>query len=126
MNEIIHVEIPSTDLKKSKEFYEKLFHWKVDLVPEMNYAMWTAPAGPAGGFNPVKELCTCAEGCTLIYIQIENVDSKCKEIESAGGKVIKAKTAVGGMGWFAIIQDTAGGVIGIWENAPKQESAPKP
>jgi predicted enzyme related to lactoylglutathione lyase len=117
MNEICHVEIPSTDLKKSKEFYEKLFNWKVEIVPEMNYAMWTPPAGPAGGFNPVKEPCTCNEGCTLVYIWVESVNAKCKEIESAGGKVIKAKTTVGSMGWYAIIQDTAGAVVAIWEVA---------
>lgn len=119
MHEICHVEIPSTDIAKSKEFYEKLFGWKVELLPEMNYALWTPPEGPGGGFNDVKEPCTCAESGVVVYILVESVDEKVKEVESAGGKIVKPKTAVTDMGWYAIFQDTADGVVALWESAKK-------
>jgi predicted enzyme related to lactoylglutathione lyase len=120
MHDICHVEIPSTDFAKSKDFYEKLFDWKVTILEEMNYAAWEAPEGPDGGFNPVKEPCTCEEGCCLVYILVESVDAKVGEIEAAGGSIIKSKTAVADYGWFAIFQDTAGGVVALWESAKKE------
>ena len=123
MHEICHVEIPSTDLAKSKEFYEKFFGWKVKLIPEMEYATWEAEEGPKGGFTLVKEPCTCGEGCCLVYILVASVDDKAKEIEAAGGKVVKGKTAVGDIGWFAVFQDPAGGVAALWEGAKKEQAA---
>ena len=123
MHEICHVEIPSTDLAKSKEFYEKFFGWKVKLIPEMEYATWEAEEGPEGGFTLVKEPCTCGEGCCLVYILVASVDDKAKEIEAAGGKVVKGKTAVGDIGWFAVFQDSAGGVAALWEGAKKEQAA---
>jgi predicted enzyme related to lactoylglutathione lyase len=119
MHEICHVEIPSTDFAKSKEFYEKVFGWKVELMPEMNYATWVAEAEPSGGFNHVKEPCTCGEGCCLVYILVASVDDKAKEVEATGGKITTPKTAVGDMGWYAVFQDAAGGVAALWESAKK-------
>ena len=52
----MHVEIPVTDLKKAKEFYSKLFGWKVDLLPGMNYALFETGAKPGGGFNKVDKM----------------------------------------------------------------------
>ncbi len=34
-----HVEIPVLDLKKTKEFYEGIFNWKVDLDAMPNYGL---------------------------------------------------------------------------------------
>ncbi len=119
MHEICHVEIPSTDLAKSKEFYETLFGWKVESMPEMNYATWAPEAEPSGGFNLVKEPCKCGEAACLVYIRVASVDDKAKELEAAGGKITTPKTAVGDMGWYAIFEDPAGGVAALWESAKK-------
>jgi predicted enzyme related to lactoylglutathione lyase len=119
MHEICHVEIPSTDVAKSKEFYEKVFGWKVELMPEVNYATWVPEEGPEGGFNLVKEPCTCGEAGCLVYIFVASVDEKAKEVEAAGGKMVKGKTAVGDVGWYALFEDPAGGVVGLWESAKK-------
>jgi predicted enzyme related to lactoylglutathione lyase len=119
MHEICHVEIPTTDLATSKAFYEGVFGWKVEVDPATNYAMWTAEDRPGGGFNLVKEPCACGEAACLVYIFVASVDEKGKEIKAAGGKITTPKTAVGDMGWFAIFEDPAGGVVGLWEAAPK-------
>jgi predicted enzyme related to lactoylglutathione lyase len=119
MHEICHIEIPSTDHGKSKAFYEKVFGWKVDLMPEMDYAVWEAPEGPGGGFTLVKEPCDCGEGCCLVYVNVANIDDKVKEIEAAGGEILTARSPVGDMGWYAMFRDAAGGVAALWESAKK-------
>jgi len=55
-NEIVHIEIPATDLKGSGRFYDDLFGWKVEEIPEMDYVIFEAGEGPGGGFNnsPMK------------------------------------------------------------------------
>jgi hypothetical protein len=123
MHNICHIEIPSTDLKKTKEFYEKVFGWKVEIAPDMSYAMWDAGEGPGGGFNLVKETSSCSkenpESCSLSYIKVDCVESKSKEIEEAGGRIIRPKTEVTNYGYYAIFQDTTGGVVAIWQSKAK-------
>ena len=120
MHGICHIEIPSKDHAKSKEFYEKVFGWKVELMPQMNYAIWEAPEGPGGGFPLVKEPCRWTEGnCTLVYILVASIDDKVPEIEAAGAKITTGKTAVGDMGWYAIFEDPAGADVALWESAKK-------
>jgi predicted enzyme related to lactoylglutathione lyase len=119
MHGICHIEIPTTDFAKSKAFYEAVFGWKVEIDPATNYAMWTAGEGPDGGFNLVKEPCTCGEAGCLVYVRVASVDETVKKLEAAGGKATTPKTAVGDMGWYAIFEDPAGGVAGLWESAKK-------
>jgi predicted enzyme related to lactoylglutathione lyase len=120
MHQICHVEIPTTDFAKSKAFYENVFGWKVEVDPATKYAMWTPEDGPGGGFNLVEKPCTCGEAACLVYIFVASVDEKCKEVEAAGGKITKPKTAVGDMGWYALFEDPAGAAVGLWESAKKQ------
>jgi predicted enzyme related to lactoylglutathione lyase len=119
MHEICHVEIPTTDLAKSETFYKEVFGWKVEVDPATKYAMWTPEDGPGGGFNLVKEPCTCGESGCLVYIFVASVDDKAKEIEAAGGKIVTPKSPVGEMGWYAVFEDPAGGVVGLYESAKK-------
>jgi predicted enzyme related to lactoylglutathione lyase len=45
------------------------------------------------------------------------VDDSLKQVEGAGGNVVRPKTDIPGMGSFAYIKDTEGNVIGLWESA---------
>ncbi len=40
-----------------------------------------------------------------------------KQVEGAGGNVVRPKTDIPGMGSFAYVKDTEGNVIGLWESA---------
>jgi len=46
-------------------------------------------------------------------------DEFAKKIVDAGGKVVRAKTAIPGIGWFAYCVDTEGNVFGIMQSDPK-------
>jgi len=110
-NPIVHVEIPVTDLKKAKEFYSKLFGWKVDLIPEMDYALFDPGSEPRGGFNKVDKV---KEGGAILYIRVNNIEKKLKEIEKAGGKTLRKKTEVPQFGWNALFKDVFGNVLGLF------------
>ena len=52
---VVHVEISAANLEAAGKFYQELFGWKLQHVPEMNYTLWEAGDGTGGGFNPVSE-----------------------------------------------------------------------
>lgn len=111
MHGICHIEIPSTDLNKSKGFYGKVFGWKFEESPN-GYVLFKPPEGTGGGF--VQDRKPSTEGVAL-YIEVDDIESKLSEIEEAGGKKITPKTKISDeYGYFAIFLDPAGNSLGLW------------
>ncbi len=96
-NSICHYDIPTTDFEKSKTFYEGLFGWKVQLMPEMNYALFMIEGGVGGGFMMTDNVKT--EGIQ-VYIQVEDLTATLDMAESLGGKIVKPKAEIGGDNGF--------------------------
>ncbi|MCH7759919.1 hypothetical protein IIA15_00735, partial [candidate division TA06 bacterium] len=79
-NEFIHIEIPVKDFEKAKKFYSGVFDWKVEILPpEMNYALFSAPKGPGGGFTKVKE--KAKPGGIVNYILVNSIETTLTKIE---------------------------------------------
>jgi len=110
-NPIVHVEIPVADLNKAKSFYSKLFEWKIDITPEMDYALFDTGTPPNGGFS--KVLKTGTNGC-LLHIRVDDIEKKLKEIEKAGGKTVTKKTEIAQLGWYATFKDIFGNILGLF------------
>ena len=53
----------------------------------------------------------------VITIDVDSVDDALKQIESAGGAVVRPRTEIPGLGAFAYFTDPEGNVVGLWENA---------
>jgi uncharacterized protein len=112
MNGICHVEIPCTDFEKAKKFYGEVFDWEVQVIPEMDYAMFKGKNGPGGGFS--KQLKVSDSG-VLFYLEVEDIEAALKKVETAGGQMVKGKTQISPeVGYFGIFTDSDGNVIGLW------------
>lgn len=112
-NPFVHVELQSSDTKKSRKFYESLFDWKLEEVPGMDYTMIGVGEGTGGGMmkNPVPGV----PDSWLPYILVDDVASSTKKAVSLGAKVLKEVTEVPEMGWFSVIKDPTGAVFGLWQ-----------
>lgn len=112
-NPFVHVELQSTDTEKSRKFYESLFDWKLEEVPGMDYTMIDVDEGTGGGIrnNPVPGV----PDSWLPYILVDDAVASTNKALSLGAKVLKEVTEVPGMGWFSVIQDPTGAVLGLWQ-----------
>lgn len=112
---IVHVEIPSKDLKKNSKFYADLFGWKITDVPELNYALFDPGegAGPGGGFPLVDGNVTRTDR-VLVYVQSDDIEVDLKKIASLGGKTVLPKTEIPGQGWFAVFTDPEGNTLALY------------
>jgi hypothetical protein len=54
----------------------------------------------------------------VVTIDVESIDISLKEIEAAGGSMVRERTEIPGMGAFAYFKDTEGNVVGLWESPP--------
>ncbi len=109
---VVHVEIPAANVEGAGKFYEALFGWKLQHMPEMNYTMWEAEDHTGGGFTEVSA--ENPAGQVLVYIASDDIEADLKKVEKLGGKVLRPKTEIIGMGWFGIFQDPTGNVLALY------------
>ena len=109
---IVHVEFSAKDREVSGKFYGDLFGWKIEQMPEMNYAMFEPGEGIGGGLNPVQE--GNPAGTVVVYIGTDDIEASLAKAEQLGGKAIVPKTEIPGMGWFGMFLDPSGDQIGVF------------
>ena len=110
---IVHVEIPAVSVDGASKFYQDLFGWKMQHMPEMNYTMWEAGDGDEyGGFPQVSE--ENPAGQVLVYIASDDIEADLNNVVKLGGKVLHPKTEIPGMGWYGVFQDPTGNVLAVY------------
>ena len=109
---IVHVEIPANDVSAAGRFYQALFGWKIQEMPEMNYTMWEDGTGGGGGFPLVSP--ESPAGRVLVYIDSDDIEADLQQVKQLGGKVLYPKTEIPQMGWFAIFEDPTGNAMALY------------
>jgi predicted enzyme related to lactoylglutathione lyase len=112
-NPFCHVELNTTDVNKAKDFYGKLFNWKLEDMPAGNYTIIGVGEGTGGGMmkNPIPG----APSFWLSYILVDDVQAATKKAKSLGGTVMKDVTPVPHVGEFSIISDPTGAHFALWK-----------
>jgi len=124
MDKIVHFEIPVEDLDRAKGFYGSIFGWRLDDVPGMDYTMVgtvpvdeqqmpTEPGAINGGLMQRSD----ETPSPVLTINVGSVEDALKKVEAGGGTVVRPRTEIPGMGWFAYFKDTEGNTLGLFENA---------
>jgi predicted enzyme related to lactoylglutathione lyase len=106
------VEIPAANVEAAGKFYQDLFGWKLQHVPEYDYTMWADGSGYGGGFNKVDD--DNPVGQVLVYIDSDDIDADLKQVEALGGTVVRAKTEIPGTGWYGVFKDPTGNVLALY------------
>jgi uncharacterized protein len=115
-NPFIHVELNTTDVARAKSFYGELFDWKLqDLpMPEGTYTLIEVGEGTGGGL--MKHPIPGAPSTWLAYVQVDDVRLATAKAKSLGAAILEDVTEVPGMGWFSLISDPTGAMLGLWQN----------
>ena len=113
---IVWFEVPADDLGRAKQFYRRLFGWTFQKLPAAVNEYWHIDTGgkddsPDGGMMPRMH----PNQSITNYINVASVDRAAAKVTTLGGTVCKSKTAVPGMGYFAICEDTEGNTFALWE-----------
>jgi uncharacterized protein len=119
MPRVIHFEIAADEPERAKSFYEKVFGWKIEKWqgPQDYWLITTGPAeepGIDGGLARRSDPTTSTENT----IGVDSVDAYVARIEANGGKVLRPKAAVPGVGWLAYCQDSEGNRFGLMQDDP--------
>lgn len=109
---VVHIEIPATNVPSAAKFYETLFGWKMEHAAEFDYTMWADGSGYGGGFNKVDD--DNPIGQVLVYIDSDDIDADLQHVVKLGGLVVREKTEIPGTGWFALFKDPTGNTLALY------------
>jgi len=113
----VHVELATTDVGKAKDFYGKLFSWKMEDMPMPGgdaYTLINVGEGTGGGM--MKQLIPGAPSMWMAYVNVDDLKAATQKAKALGANVMKDVTEVKDMGWFSIITDPTGAMLGLWQN----------
>jgi hypothetical protein len=116
VNTLNWFEIPATDLARAKAFYAKVLDTQIHDDPNREYAYLPSDSknGGFGGAIAYGENFVPSIKGTTVYLDGGNdLSVPLGRVESAGGKVILPKTAIGNNGFIALIIDTEGNKVGF-------------
>jgi len=118
-NPVVHWELMSKDPAKVSDFYAKLFGWKIQHMPEMDYRLVEAVEGGIGGgiFKPDRE--GPWPGNMTLYVAVDDLAAYRKKIVAAGGKIHVEDQEVPGMGRLCLFADPEGRMMGLWQALKK-------
>jgi uncharacterized protein len=125
MGGVVHFEIPVDDLDAASRFYADVFGWKLEPFGDVGYVLAaTTPTGPdgrptqPGAINGALMQRASDAPAPVPVIGVDSVEDALSRIEAAGGAVVRPKTEIPNMGWYAYARDPQGTVIGLWESMP--------
>jgi predicted enzyme related to lactoylglutathione lyase len=128
---VVHWEMMSKDPAAVSDFYAKIFGWKVQHRPELNYRVVETgnKMGINGGiFKPERE--GPWPGNQIFYVAVDDLGKYNRRIEQAGGKIHVEEQEVPGMGWLSLFTDPEGRMNGLFKpmmaKKPAKKAAKKP
>ena len=120
MPTIVHFEIPSDDIERSKKFYNELFGWNIEKFPGLSEGMedWListvdGKGNKAVGGGMMKR--QSPQQQVVNYFDVKSVQESSAKVEQLGGKVVVPKSPVPGMGYMAVCTDSENNGFGIFE-----------
>ncbi len=109
---IAHVEIPTTDLKRESLFLKKIFGWEFKEFGK-GYLLFNNKQGIMVGLRSVENI--VSGNSTVFHVNTMDIEETLKKVTAHGGKVIREKTVIPAMGWYALLNDPDGNTIGLYQ-----------
>jgi len=105
---ICYVEIPAEDIKKSADFYAKVFGWEIKKRGDGSTA-FDDPVGGVSGTWVVKRTVATKPGM-LVYIMVDSISATTEKIVREGGSIMRVHTPE-----IAHFSDPAGNILGLYQ-----------
>jgi predicted enzyme related to lactoylglutathione lyase len=117
--QITHIEFPADDTERARRFYSELFGWQLGEMPGFPgyYLFRFDPIDAAGGAIGERGKSTGEK--LRVYVEVDAIDPVLARVPELGGTVITPRTEISGQGWYAVINDSEGSELGLYESQPR-------
>ncbi len=112
-NKVDYLEIPTTDMAKSKSFFNRMFGWQFTDYGD-DYASFE-DGRITGGFFKSDQSVSCANGSVLIVFFANDLEAAAEQVETNGGSIVREIFPFPGGRRFHFA-DPAGNEFAIWSD----------
>jgi predicted enzyme related to lactoylglutathione lyase len=124
-NTVSHFEIYADDPNGLARFYTQLFDWDVQPMPEQPDYLVVSAVDVDGHHVPTKPgainggIARRPKGYgvngAVNYTMVDSIEKYVEKAQQLGARLTKGKTAVPGMGWFAMFSDPEGNHFAVFK-----------
>jgi predicted enzyme related to lactoylglutathione lyase len=113
---VVYWELMSKDPAQVALFYERVFGWKIQERPEIDYRR--VDTGTEEGINGgiVKPRDGALPGNLTMYVDVDDLAPYRQRIVDAGGKILVDEQEVFGRGWLTLFADPDERIMGLWKD----------
>jgi predicted enzyme related to lactoylglutathione lyase len=124
MPNIAFFDIPADNVGRARHFYTSLFGWKINIgkttpdqekIAAMQYHGVLTGETKVGTMNMGGLYKRQMNETIKNYVEVGDIDAVLAKVESLGGRIVRPKEMIPGVGLVAMIQDTEGNGIGVWK-----------
>lgn len=116
--QITHIEFPADDTERARRFYSELFGWQFRAMEGFDgYFLFNAGTAEIGG--AVGERGKSTADKVRMYVEVDSIADVLPRVAGLGGEVLTEKTEIPGQGWYAVINDSEGTELGLYESLPR-------
>ncbi len=112
---VVHFEIPADVPDRARYFYLRVFGWKSERVEGVDYFELKSKDGKEGIDGGILKR-RFKEQIIVNYVNVPNLDDALRKVEQFGGTIIHHKQSVPKTGWMALIKDSEGNALGLWQD----------
>jgi predicted enzyme related to lactoylglutathione lyase len=126
INEVRAFNIPVDDMDRASQFYKIVFGWDSNFIPGSggNYhsLMMTPIHRGAIEQDPIAgglyARGTNGLGQVFLEITVSSIEQSIQKVCSSGGYLVREKKPMLDFAYFAVVADTEGNLLGLWEDCP--------
>jgi len=120
---VVHFEVPYDDADRARAFYQDVFGWQIQAVPEFDYNfVQTGPVSDQGmptqpgfiGGGMMKRQGDVDR--PVITIEVDDMTAALAKVAEHGGSAVGEQLPVGDMGIAAYFKDSEGNLMGLWQS----------
>lgn len=116
-NPFVHIELQTGDLAKAKDFYARLFDWRLEDLPApgggMPYTMINVGEGTGGGMFTQAD--PAIPPHWLAYVGVDDIAAYTRKAGELGATILQDVMQIADYGWMSVIRDPTGAVIAMWQ-----------
>jgi predicted enzyme related to lactoylglutathione lyase len=119
-------DVPVDDMGRASKFYHDLFGWEVERIEGSGGDFHSARTVAVNEQGDPKELGGINGGLfvrgtnglnsTFLEIRVSSIDAVLGKVMALGGSVLRDKSAILDIAFFAVIKDSEGNIVGLWED----------
>jgi len=119
-NPIVFWELASLDGEKSVNFFKKVFNWQLEFDENLKFYTVAIPKEEnefwGGGIFTIKK---AKLPFLALYIKVDDIDSKIKEIEANGGSITEKPNDISENTRICLFNEPSGVTFAMIQKIPK-------